>query len=249
MTFTQSDFEIRCEWGEHGISVLAPISDLVIIVDVLSFSTCVEIATSRGVVVFPYRGQEVTDFGRAGSSAPWTGAEFAGFQRSASRYSLSPQSLTTIPEGMQLVLASRNGSVLSLATGATPTLAGCLRNARAVAFSAQRSGRRIAIIPAGERWRSDNSLRPCFEDLIGAGAIINRLTGSLSPEAQVALVAFKAARSQLNDLLLRCGSGKELVEKGFAQDVLLAGELNVSDCVPKLIHGGYMAVSNAGHSE
>ncbi len=244
MTFTQSDFEIRCEWGEQGISVLAPISDMVILVDILSFSTCVEIATSRGARVFPSRGQDETDSSRAGSSAASTGAEFAVLQRSASRYSLSPQSLTTIPAGTRLVLASRNGSVLSLATGSTPTLAGCLRNARAVAAAAQRSGGRIAIIPAGERWGSDDSLRPCFEDLIGAGAIIKHLAGSLSPEARIALAAFKEVRSQLPDLLLGCGSSKELVERGFTKDVLMASELNVSDCVPKLIDGEYVKVES-----
>lgn len=240
MTFAQSEFDVRCEWGAQGIAVLAPISDIVILVDVLSFSTCAEVATSRGAVVFPFQGQPDMDSGSALSAAIPDGAEFAGFERSASKYSLSPESLARIPEGTQLVLASRNGSVLSLATGSTPTLAGCLRNAEAVAHAAQKSARRIAIIPAGERWKSDDSLRPGFEDLVGAGAIIQHLSGDLSPEARIALAAYEAARSQLTDLLLRCGSGKELVEKGFAQDVLMASELNVSNCVPILVNGRYV---------
>ena len=36
MTFNQCEFDIRCEWGENGVHQLAPISDAVIIVDVLS---------------------------------------------------------------------------------------------------------------------------------------------------------------------------------------------------------------------
>ena len=55
LTFSQSEFHIRCEWGENGVAQLAPISDVVVIVDVFSFSTCIQIATHRRAVVFPYR--------------------------------------------------------------------------------------------------------------------------------------------------------------------------------------------------
>lgn len=41
MIYDQSEFDLRCEWGAQGVSQLASISDVVIIVDVLSFSTCV----------------------------------------------------------------------------------------------------------------------------------------------------------------------------------------------------------------
>jgi 2-phosphosulfolactate phosphatase len=43
MFYDQTDYAIRFEWGVPGIDVLAACSDVVIIVDVLSFSTCVDI--------------------------------------------------------------------------------------------------------------------------------------------------------------------------------------------------------------
>lgn len=234
MNFVQADFEVRCEWGKQGVLQLAPISDVIVIVDVLSFSTCVDITNSRKAVVYPYQWRDES----ARVFAESVGAELAD-KRGSSRYSLSPASLMTISKETRIVLPSPNGSSLSLAAEATPTLTGCLRNCRAVALAAMSYGSQIAVVPAGERW-SDGSLRPSFEDFIGAGAIINYLGGSLSPEAQTAAIAYRNFQDSLEDLIKQCGSGKELVERGFEQDVELAAELNVSDCVPTLIDKAYI---------
>ncbi len=64
-------------------------------------------------------------------------------------YLLSPSSLVDIPSGTALVLPSPNGSTLSLSTGGTPTFAGCLRNATALAGFLQRYETGISSIPAG----------------------------------------------------------------------------------------------------
>lgn len=233
MNFDQADFEIRCEWGGKGISQLAPISDVVVIIDVLSFSTCIDIANSRGAIVFPHQWKDkpVKAFAQS------VDAEVAE-KRGDSRYSLSPASLLAIDSGTRLVLPSPNGSSLSLATAGTPTLAGCLRNCRAVALAAMNYGQRIAVIPAGEKWH-DGSLRPSFEDFIGAGAVISYLSGKLSPEAQLASEAYQGLRQSLKRLLRQCGSGRELIEKGFEQDVDLASEMNASDSIPTLLNGAY----------
>ncbi len=231
--FNQTQFEIRCEWGEAGVLQLAPISDVIIIVDVLSFSTCVEVATRRGAVVYPYRGDRETAVTYAAS----LNATLAS-RRGQAGYTLSPQSLTQIPAGTRLVLPSPNGSALTLSTGQTPTLAGCWRNYRAVAAAAQRFGRHIAVVPAGERWR-DGSLRPSFEDWAGAGAIISCLTGRHSPDAQAARATFLSLQESLPQLLFACGSGQELIAEGFTEDVALAAALDVSDCVPVLTQGVY----------
>ena len=235
MYFNQSDFDVRCEWGRQGVLQLAPISDVIIIVDVLSFSTCIEIANSRGAIAYPYQWKG--DFAVAYANS--IGAILAG-KRGTSRYSLSPASLLAIAKGTKLVLPSPNGSSLSLMTATVPTLTGCLRNCEAVAIAATNYGKKIAVIPAGEKWE-DDTLRPSFEDFVGAGAIINYLQGSLSPEAQLAVAAYQGVCHRLKHLLKQCGSSRELINRGFIQDVDLAAELNVSNCVPTLIDGAYIS--------
>lgn len=180
MSLDQAAYDIRCEWGQHGISALAPGVDVLVSVDVLSFWTCVEIATMRGAIILPYRWR-----GRsAGRFALQERAELAR-PRGVGGYSLSPASSLTVKAATRIVLPSPNGASLSLATGGNPTLAGCLRNAAAVARAISRLGGRVAVIPAGEHW-PEKSLRPALEDILGAGAIIARLSGSLSPESQAA---------------------------------------------------------------
>lgn len=239
MTFEQAGFDARCEWGPDGVAQLAPVCDVVVVVDVLSFTTTVDIATSRGATVFPYAARDES----AVQFATSLGAIFAGGRRGTSTYSLSPQSVRTIPRGTRLVLPSPNGATLSLATGSTPTLAGCLRNARAVALAARQFGPRVGVVPAGERW-PDGSLRPCFEDWIGAGAIISHLGGPHSPEAMAAAAAFRAAAQEIPALLQACGSGRELIEQGFDGDVALAAEVDTSDNVPVLVNAGYVALGS-----
>ena len=234
--FNQHEYDIRFEWGLSGVDALMPVSDVMIIVDVLSFTTCVDIILGRGGVVFPYRGDEE-------NLAPFA-LEVDALVASkkcdhAAAYTLAPTSLLQIPQGTRLVLPSPNGSTLSLATGHVPTLAGCLRNARAVAKKAMLLGKRISVIAAGERWWSTGLLRPSLEDLLGAGAILSELDGERSPEAETAVISFQHAQHNLPQTLLRCGSGKELVGRGFADDVALAAQLNASQTAPVLTDGAY----------
>ncbi len=167
----------------------------------------------------------------------------ASRERTTDAYSLSPASLLDIPADTRLVLPSPNGATLTLATGNVPTFAGCLRNARAVAEAAREVGRRIGIIPAGERWPGD-TLRPAIEDLIGAGAIIHHLIYDFgaypSPEAEAAEAVYAHFWDELYSCLDACGSGKELVGRGFSDDIRLAADLDVSECAPRLVDGAYV---------
>lgn len=242
MYFDQNEYHIRFEWGLSGLEALLPVSDVLVIVDVLSFTTCVDIVVGRGGLVLPYRGE----MGALPAFAHSHDALYASPSRQHdTTFSLSPASLITIPAGTRLVLPSPNGSTLSLATGDVPTLAGCLRNGTAVAAKAATLGQRISVIAAGERWPG-GLLRPSLEDLLGAGAIIAQLPGTRSPEAATAVAAFHHAQSNLPDILARCGSGKELIGRGFADDVQLASQLDVSHTAPLLAKGVYQQPGSKG---
>ena len=97
--------------------------------------------------------------------------------------------------------------------------------------------------PAGERW-PDGTLRPCVEDLWGAGAVIAGLVDAgltgLSPEARVAEHAFRAVRPDLAAELAACAGGVELAAAGYGDDVEVAGELDVSRVVPALQAGAFV---------
>jgi len=229
MLFDQAEYDLRCEWGFEGLLHLSPISDAVVVVDVLSFSTAVDIAVANGAFVLPYRWNDDS----AARFAEERHAHIASDHRSKVPYSLSPASIQAIPAGTALVLPSPNGSALCLSTGNIPTFTACLRNAPAVAARLARFAARVALIPAGEVWGGDG-LRPCLEDWIGAGAVLSLLAGTRSPEAELAVAAFERFRGDLAGALSRCGSGKELVEKGFRCDVELASEYAVSSAVPML---------------
>ena len=226
--FDQRETACRCEWGARGVDALAP-AEVAIVVDVLSFSTCVDVAVARGATILPYRFKDAS----AAELARDEQAELAG-ERGSARYSLSPASFLDAPAGLRCVLPSPNGADVVLRQGPTSglVLTGCLRNASAVAAAARAAGTTFCVVPAGERW-PDGSPRFAIEDWLGAGAILRALPGSRSPEAASAVAAFEALRGAVADTLARSSSGRELIERGFESDVEIAAQLDVSDVVPR----------------
>ena len=118
MIYNQQEFDIRLEQGLKGVEELAPISDVIIIIDILSFSTCVDIATQNGAIIYPYRWKDES----AIEYAKTIGAELADFNRKYTNFSLSPTSLLKMNPATKLMLPSPNGSTLTLSTEITPTL-------------------------------------------------------------------------------------------------------------------------------
>lgn len=249
----QSSYDVTFDWGPVGAEALH--ADLAVVVDVLSFTTTVGVAVEKGIEVWPFPWRDT----RAKELAMRVGAtlavgRFEALALEGRHVSLSPASLQRSSGLSRLVLPSPNGSTIcaALAEEGAAVLAASLRNRAAVASYVAEQGwstgagraLRVAVIAAGERW-ADDSLRPCVEDLWGAGAVIAALVDlgveGLSPEARVAERAFRAVSSQLAPELHACAGGRELIDKGFEDDVAVAAELDVSDMVPVLADGSFTA--------
>jgi 2-phosphosulfolactate phosphatase len=249
--FGQGEFAVRLDWGPVGAQ--ATRADVAVVVDVLSFSTSVTVAVERGMRVYPYRwnGAQAAAFAAQHDAVVAVGRLEATRTGLVTAPSLSPASLLACEAVPRLILPSPNGSTIAAALrecGATVAI-GCLRNAQAVArwlVPAVEAGRSVAVVAAGERWSSDNSLRPALEDHLGAGAILSGLVALVggdyvSPEAWAAGEMFDAGLDQLRTRLHGCVSGRELTGQGFGADVDIAADLNASTIVPVLVDGAFEA--------
>jgi 2-phosphosulfolactate phosphatase len=246
----QDGYAFRFDWGPNGLRNLARHADVLVVVDVLRFTTAVSVALEQGGTVLPYRWK---DEGAAAFAAEHGAllAEPTDPPEGSGRWSLSPSVLRHLPRGTRLVLPSPNGAALVFAAkghGARMVLTASLRNASAVGRFARAFGGAdgvVAVLAAGERWNgATGPLRPAVEDLICAGAVLTALdpAGSISapgcsPEAQTARAAFVAARPRLHELLADAASGRELIGRGRGEDVRLAAQLDVATTVPLLRDG------------
>ena len=247
----QVSYGVRFEWGLSGARAVSPGCELAVVVDVLSFTTTLSVALDAGITVLPYRfkGEEAAAFAAKVDATLAVGRSVAqGDQISLSSPTI--RDLAVAPE--RLVLPSPNGSTISyeLATSTTTVLGASLRNAHSVAswicdtFS---SDTNVAVIAAGEQW-PDGSLRPAFEDMWGAGAVLSVMARrgwqtKFSPEAVAASAAWASAEPTISAHLQNCASGRELIDAGYSQDVAIAGELNTSTHVPILREDRFIPAS------
>lgn len=245
---------VRLEWGPVGARELTahaashgPV--YAVVVDVLSFTTCVSVAIDKGMPVHPFpwkdRSAEAYAAERGALLAKERGVAGPG------DVSLSPASIRAARPGRDIVLPSPNGSAISalLRDAGATVLTASLRNARAVGdWLAGRLGDRdaVVIVAAGEKW-PDGTLRPAVEDLWGAGAVVDALAGRLgdrpgvvSAEARMAREAFRQVARRLDLELAACSSGRELLSAGYAIDLAIAAELHDSEAVPVLRDGVFV---------
>ena len=240
----QHGFAYRFDWGFDGLMNLAGHCDVIVVVDVLRFSTAVCAAVEAGASVLPFAWRDE----RAPAFADARGAVLAGRRE----------------DGVRLVLPSPNGATLAVeaaAHGVPFVLAGCLRNATATARRALilAHGGAIGVIAAGERRLDADAgatsggqpavVRFAIEDLVGAGAVLHALdpAGSVgapccSPEARAARAAFLDARPSLHAVLADGGSGRELARRGAADDVATSAVLDATGLAAQLADGAFVGV-------
>lgn len=237
--------DVHLEWGPVGARLAAERGDVVVIVDVLAFSTSVVLVANRGGIPLSYSASELDAMGGRDRAAADLRAEVVARDRASTtaRFSLSPASLATVGPGDRVIFTSLNGAACTSAASRAPlVIVGALTNRTSVAGTIRRTLRaglaaRCTIIACGERWTSvadePDSLRPSVEDLLGAGAIASAARDlRLSPEAAVAAWSFDAVADRILDTLRGSVSGRELSDRGFPGDVELAARVDSSGAVP-----------------
>jgi 2-phosphosulfolactate phosphatase len=196
--FGQAESRLRVDWGGRGAEAAVLRGDIVVVVDVLRFSTTAATAVHHGVHLAPCGWTEVSTqpappHGYHLAPCGWTedtarlaaehGAD-AGSTEAERRVFLSPRRYLTAVPGTRVVLASPNGATCARLAEQVPALfVGAFVNARATAAAVwsllESSDRAVTVLACGERWltpHTDGGLRFAVEDYLGAGAILSALS-------------------------------------------------------------------------
>ena len=246
--FDQSSYQVRFDWRLAGLARLAP-ADVIVVVDVLRFSTAVTAAVEAGNAVALR-----AELSRNG--APISVAAGAHAERGATILLGCLRNRAAVADAIVREQHERGGrvSVAIIAAGERaprhapePMRFGTLgAGVGAGAPSEQASPREWHAPASTERALTiDENAAPRFsvEDLLGAGAIIDALTtrgiDHASPEAAVASEGFAALCRAMGHLLGASGSGRELTDRGLGADVSFAAQLDASTVVPVLRAGSF----------
>jgi 2-phosphosulfolactate phosphatase len=243
-------YSCQIDWGRRGAVRAAARGDILVIVDVLSFSTSVVTAVNYGGLIYPCMESDNPE-----KLAEQIGGEVAVRREEVpgmGRFSLSPLTYIDIRPGTKVVVDSPNGATCSrYASQAAYVLAGCFLNVTAIAnalsliMEKENSG--ITIIACGEREKDrggDGPIRWAVEDYLGAGAVISKLSCSKSPDSQVCEGAFLQFRDSIGQLIWDCPSGLELREKGFGEDIVHSVQIDNYKCAPIMVNGCFLNCDN-----
>ncbi len=140
-------------------------------------------------------------------------------------------------EGQTLFMCTTNGTrALLAAARADEVIAAALVNASAVARHLAAVGRDITLLCAGTNGQ------PALEDLLGAGAVIDRLmaVGRVDLEsdiARMALAAWRGCRGDIRTALRDAQGGRNVIAAGLEADIDFAARLDALEDVGRLRQG------------
>ena len=214
--FDQSAYQVRLEGGLDGLARLAP-ADVVVVVDVLRFSSTVTAALERGERV---------------------ALDAAAHAVSLNGTAISRAAAALDPAPIVLLGCLRNASAVAEAIADEQRRRGARTSIALIAGG--------ELVPADAGVAARTARRFAVEDLLGAGAIVDALgvrgIDHTSPEAAAAGEAFRGLRAATRHLLAASGSGQELAERGAHDEVRAAAELDASTAVPVLREGVFVAL-------
>lgn len=206
MKFVEPEFDIHCSWGFKLVEDVMIQYDVCIIVDVLSFSTSLDLLINA----------------KENLQNEPPSVDFV--------HHLTLQNL---------VIPSPVGLPFQINLPQKPVLAGCLRNARAVARTAMQLGDKVLVIPVGDKL-SEEEFKTCSEDFIAAGAIISYMKGSRSAESNAALDIYNSSKGNIEEMVKLSSSARKMILQGFLAEVEQACQYNKSKNAPLLEEGGLM---------
>ncbi|KAA3634503.1 MAG: 2-phosphosulfolactate phosphatase [Calditrichaeota bacterium] len=241
---SQEPYRCKLEWGVEGAIRAASRGDILVIVDILSFSTTTTYAVSQGATVYPCTKTDDME-----SLAEKFHAKIAYSRTDAASkgiYSLSPITFDSISPGEAVILPSLNGSNCSrLCSDAPYVFIGSFLNVSAIADVIStlitKTDIDVTVVACGEREKKSNELRPAIEDYLGAGAIIKKLTCEKSPEALVCESAFEMNENRVAELIWDSVSGRELRAIGFEDDVTFACKHDFVKTVPYIHQDAFVS--------
>lgn len=211
--FDQARYQVRFEWGVEGLARLAP-SEIVVVVDVLRFSSTVAARVSAG---------EDVPLDEHAHAVSLNGAAVAA--------------AAAAPEGTEAPVVLLGGLVNASAVAGAVLSAQHARGARtsvAVVAAGELSGRETG---APLRFAVEDLLGAgAVIDALGVLGLDHT-----SPEAAAACEAFRGLHGAARHLLAAAGSGQELLARDRRAEVLAAAEVDALAAVPVLRGGVFTA--------
>jgi len=221
--------------GPQGLRQAHRNHDIIVIVDVLRFSSAVTTAIANRFEIIPAAPLEA-----ARRMAEEGGLALAGSTGQA-RYSLSPIDYLNPSEPETVVLFSPNAAHCAAQVDGGPAFIGCFLNARAVARITERmsreEGRNIVLMAAGERLEEEHGRRFAIEDYLACGMILSESGMDMTAEAEMCQRCYEACKMDFAELVKGGQSGQSITARGLAFDLSHCLQRNIYEVVPLLAGG------------